>query len=345
MISNKTLINHAVQIFAHTAAYQFPALFANRETTFKQVKDLMDKTAREKQTIVISEGLGSGKTFLVDMIKHQHGLTAKLLRCGQFSLPEMEEAAGLGAVFVDECDIKTRPQAIKKTMKHAAAYLGKQKAPLFLIGDYTLRDKTLLAPLEQHSQVTVLELEPLNPKFLFLAMTSRIRHVLQSKFDKTIFDPELIRHLTPDWKITPADFRKVLQILMELSHRLPVDDADCLIGAREVKSWLSSRNSKGMSHARQKAMERYYDWLGKQKPGETELKTQEEEELRSLMDPEGNFDDAGFSREILQPLARGGALRSMGIPTFEGNSFNRHPAPYLPSVASLLHVAFLWEAS
>ena len=345
MISNKTLINHAEQIFAHTAAYQFPALFANRETTFAQVKGLMDKAAREKQTIVISEGLGSGKTFLVDMIKHQHGLTAGLLRCGQFSLPEMEEAAGLGAVFVDECDIKTRPQAIKKTMEHAAAYWNKQKAPLFLIGDYTLRDETLLAPLKQCSQVTVLELEPLNPEFLFLAISNRIGHVLQIDFDETILAPELVRHLTPDWKTTPADFRGVLRILMELSYKLPVDDADCLIGAREVKSWLSSRNSEGMSQVRQVAMERYYDWLGEQNPGETELKPQGEEELRSLMDPEGNFDDAGFSREILQPLARGGALRSMGIPTFEGNSFKRHPAPYLPSLSSLLYIAFLWGIS
>lgn len=348
MITRKQLIQNADTIFAHTDAFNFPALFANRTDSREFIMSRVKGGGA--RLIVISDILGSGKTFLFNMVMNQAGTASeKALIAGR--LPPGALTPGRLAA-IDEWDIKANPKRFMKTLDQVVNHLATTDAPVILLGDYTLKSANFVRAVGGAAAIDQVPMEPLNPAFFDLALRQRLYRVSAlprpdddgQAPDIDILDPRLSAALVPDWPLTSANFREVFRALMQLAEQLDPTDEPGILGGAEVDRWLKQHKPQGMS-AEQAA---FYDAYARSlqetvaRDGWKAVLPQTTANLKALAGLDGLSDEA-FVVEIVEPIARTpGLMAAMGYPevSADGAFYLRFPEPFLPGIYSRLRAAF-----
>ena len=338
-MNKREIAQFAETLFAHTDAYNFPALFANRDASRQFI--LRHIQLGDPQPIVVSDILGTGKTFLVNMVLNELGLgDQKPLICGRFKPQQISDAK---LTIIDEWDIKANPKRFQQSLDIIAN--AQNRGPLILLGDLTMKSAGFMHALG--SDVAYVPMEPLNPKFFRLAMQQRAERVVQMGIapDFAIIDPKLEAALVPDWPSTSANFRDVLKALMQMAGHLPPVNEEGMIGAAEAQAWLAQHAPQpGMSALQKRFYEEFTVYLRGivHTQGWDAIRPFEERTLRSDLGFEDLSDEA-FRIEVVEPLARTpGLVSAMGQPqvSTDGSYYDRFPGPYLPGTYTRLRTAF-----
>jgi hypothetical protein len=347
VLTNKQIVQSARVLFAHTDAYNLPSTFANRTDSKKFLRERLEDGA--PQITVISDILGSGKTYLMTMVKSDLGLTdRKPLMCGRVNIKDLQTTA---PVFVDEWDIKAKPSDILATLDLLSEKMRSAAGPIVLLGDLTLKSDRFRELLGSLAPTDYVPMEPLNPHFFRLAMSQRVQRVADTLKIETnqasIIDPELEAALVPNWELTSANFREVFHTLSNLSLMLrQTSDGPGAVGGEEVRAWLSTRSMPEMSNDQKLFCRSYRKFIRSQvmESGWSAIKPMDARELATAtgIKPRGQ---AAFRANVLEPLARDRAqsiLASVGKPeiSLDGSSYSRFPGPYLPSAATRLQAVF-----
>lgn len=339
MLTNNQIISQSNALFAHDARFNLPTAFANRVETRDEFQKHL---TNNKNIIIVSDLLGSGKTFLTEMVQGNMNLPEEgMLLCGRCKLDDIKSRShdDTTPVFIDEWDIKANPKKMLETLAHIEIFCSESNQPLVLIGDYTLRSTNMQEQLKEFNRnVEILELEALLPDFLRLALRNRVVHAFKSSIEDVakyndeptaleqewinFIDAPLFNALVPNWQVTPAVFRDVFRILSELSRYLTPDDSRCQIGKGHVRSWLTKQPLRINLEQRQFLL-RFIDGV-KQKE---EVNPYTSEQLCTMF---GIDDISIFTKDIIEPLVRMGVLVSMGKPYLQDGKYIRYPEPYLP---------------
>ena len=338
MLSNNQVITQSQALFAHDARFNLPAAFANREQTRDQLRQYLED---RDNIVLISDLLGSGKTFFVDMVRGAMNLPEeRMLICGRCSADDAQRRShdDTYPVFIDEWDIKANPRRMLASLEQVNVFSAKQHQPLVLIGDFTLRSSGIQRQLrESGRQVQLLDLEPLLPDFFRLSLRYRVVHAFKSSIEPIgacqnhqtaledqwidFIEPALLRALVPHWPTSAATFREVFRLLTELSYYLPPDNQPCSLGGDQVRRWFAD-NPQQLKPEQKTFLRR---WIA-QLSAEEAVQPCTGEALREFADS----DPERFYADVLQPLARMGLLAAMGNPELNETEYRRYPEPYLP---------------
>jgi len=336
--SNREIASLAGQIFAHTAAFQAPAMFANRDDSRQALASFLDPGRRDRRILLISDLLGSGKTFLMDLVIGQLQLAeSKPLICGKNKPKIMADRARFGAVFIDEWDIKASPKIIVSALAELETYLPEARVPVVLIGDNTLKGERMRQRLGSLAEVHPIPMEQLNPAFFTLALDTRLEYAAKRREAEPILAPELQAAIVPDWPQSVATFREVLRTLSQMAGHLPVNDQPCRMGEVEAGKWLAGLPLDGLGERRLTFYRRYLDALLERRADIAPMRL---EELQALVP--GEQGQADFFKEVVEPLARGGLIGALGNPIFseDGTDYLRYPGPYLPTVQTMVRLTY-----
>lgn len=346
-MKKREIVQYAEVLFAHTDAYNFPAMFANR---FDSRQFMLDRIqAHENRIIVISDILGTGKTFLINMVLNalQQQQNRNLI-CGRIKPNDLGTS---DLTVIDEWDIKANPKRFRQSLdlvKEAHAKFGKT---LVLLGDLTLKSENFQQAIGGDAVLAYVPMEPLNPAFFSLALQQRVTRIrsnlsreLDGADEERLIAPELQAALVPDWQITSANFRDVLKALLQLAGNLQPVDQEGVIGADEAKTWLAEHAPQGMAQPQQIFYKEFIAYVRHriQTDGWSVIQPLQESVLKSDLGFDALSDEA-FRQDILEPLARSpGLIAAMGAPevSADGSFYDRFPGPYLPGIYSRLKVAF-----
>lgn len=347
MITNKELKMCSEQIFSSSAKYQVP--FFGREKAIEEMLKLTNNL-RPAETIVISQPLGTGKTFLVNYMINSGGLAVPkgssfLTVRGIADDPDcMEEFSG-DTLIVDEADIKTPVKKLIKGIDLLADYLKKSGRKAILLGDYSLKNGNISGKLK--NTIPLLNFGDMDKEFLKGVIEQRFQYFINfEEFHiEEVMELELLEYLAPDWMKAVNNFRGIFSVMQQVVAN---------------EKYIRYNNEKAFL-----TVDMFYDFLCKDRL----LELDEEQEifleiLRTYIReiyPKGNGITAGFTVEELYELAMNNGLKknlqeftedilysfatvgllvSVGIPQYdgEGTTFIRRPAPYVPSLRLLLSV-------
>lgn len=357
IFTNRQMIDTSSTIFAHTDAYNLPAMFANRFSS----RQFLEKTLKDggRRIVLISDILGSGKTFLMNMVQGELGLAdTKALICGRVTAGQLATRA---PVFIDEWDIKANPRRMVSTLSLVEAKLASDETagPVVLLGDLTLRHdgfqerlRAMNVPLE------MVPMEPLDPGFFNLAMRNRLTRAFQTlqigEADEaavtdralSILDERLEAALVPDWTTTSANFRDVFRALTEMAALVRVDDAAASIGEREARLWLEHDHvaPKGLSDDQSRFITKFVDLLRSiiDRSGWSAIRPFDAVDLqRDCGFADMSVDD--FRSAVIEPICRAPSLLSaVGAPrlALDGSGYDRYAGPYLPGIFTRVRTAF-----
>ena len=347
MITCTQLKQVGPQVFTYSAQYQAP--FYGRQASIREM-EVKAAALRPGKALVISEPLGTGKTFLVNhmistgklpVARGASFLTAR----GIADNPACLEGFPGDTLVVDETDIKTTYKKLCTALERLQEYLQKSGKRAIVIGDYTLRNKAISERLDQPERI--LQFEPLDRSFLSGALLERFQAFLGEALDPDftldqVIDPALLSLLTPEWMCQVNSFRGVFSLLQAV-----VND-DRLVKYNSSKAYLEL--SMLMEHLNAEAefpfdteeqgafLALLREYIRKTYPrgsGITCGFTLEElYQLAEEAELDIDFDD--FAEEILYPLATEGYLVSTGIPVYQDGEFIRRPLPLVPSLRLLL---------
>jgi hypothetical protein len=344
MITNRQLVQYADTLFAHTDAYNFPALFANRHISRQLI--LNQLAAPRPGFMVVSDILGSGKTFLVNMVLNERkGSASEMGICGRLQPAKFD---GKDLIIIDEWDIKAAPKRFTKSLKEIEEFRTKNDTPIILLGDYTLKSENVLKRLGSIAPVEIVPMEPLSPDFFDLAVRQRVARVLNADPDDlgedvNVITAQIREALVPKWELTSANFRDVFRALMQMAEMLEPSLENGAISHREASSLLNKRTPKGMSSDQEAFYSTYCAFLKDTvgRGGWQAVQPMDESILKCLPGVASRSDDA-FREEIIDPIARTpGLISAMGTPHFsaDGETYHRFPGPFLPGIDSRLRVA------
>ncbi|MFZ1641921.1 MAG: hypothetical protein WAV07_10945 [Candidatus Contendobacter sp.] len=345
-MKKREIVQYAETLFAHTDAYNFPALFANRSDSRAFVVERVQ--AKDPRVILVSDILGSGKTFLVNMVVNVLGQqNNRTLLCGRIRPGDLGTSP---LAIIDEWDIKANPKRFRQTLTLVKEVHAKSETTLILLGDFTLKSNGFRQAMGGEAALAYVPMEPLNPAFFNLAMKNRIDRVRGTE-DPTgaererFIAPELQAALVPDWTVTSANFRDVLKALLQMAgHLEPVDQVG-MIGEREAKAWLHEHAPQGMSEAQQRFYREFVVYLRgivHDGGGWPAIRPMAEGTLKSDLGF-ANLSDEAFRLEVVEPLARSpGLVSAMGTPEVseDGSYYDRFPGPYLPGTYTRLRIGF-----
>lgn len=348
MITCKELKRCSPQVFTYSAQYQAP--FYGREESRKEMEK---KTAAlaSGQSLLISEPLGTGKTFLVNyLIAHEKidvprgatFLTAK----GIADKPETMERFPGDILVVDETDIKTTYPKLVKAMETLQTYLRDTGKRAIVIGDYSLRDENLAGKLQGAQRL--LSFEPIDRAFLTGVLEQRFRHFMHSFLDPDfrvdqVIDPELLAFLSPAWMKLSNSFRGIFSLLQSVvgdERFVKFNSSKAYLRLSMFREYLADDEGEDLLDSQEQIdfLQTLKDFIASEYRGGAGITrgftVEELYQLAEHAEIDVAYED--FTEEILDPLARGDYLVSMGIPHREDGSFCRRPAPYVPSLRLLL---------
>lgn len=347
MITCNQLKQACPQVFTYSAQYQAP--FYGREASIREMAE-KTSTLQPGKTLLISQPLGTGKTFLVtNMINDKKIPVPKgvefLTARGIAENPDCLNRFPGDVLVVDETDIKTTYKKLDLAMKQLQEYLNNSGKKAIIIGDYSLRNKELQSALDHPEMVQ--EFEPLDRGFLRGALEQRFQAFLGDFLDpgftvEDVIDPALLELLTPDWMRQVNSFRGVFSLLQSVVRN------DKLVKYNSSKAYLEL--SMVMEHLKNddeypfdteeqgRFLELLREYIREVYPkGSGITRGFDLDELYSLAENDSmeiGYDD--FAEEILYPLATEGYLVSTGIPVYEDGEFIRRPLPLVPSLKLLL---------
>lgn len=345
MITNKDLKMCNEQIFSYSAAYQVP--FFGREEAIEEMQELNDNL-NPAETLVISQPLGTGKTFLVNYMISSGKLDVPtgasfLTVRGIVEEPEsMEEFPG-DTLVVDEADIKMPVKKLAKGLALLADYLGESGRKAILLGDYSLKNQNINGKLEH--TVPLLKFGDMDRVFLKGVLEQRFKHFLNLKefqIDE-VMELELLNYLAPDWMKAVNSFRGIFSLLQQVvadDRYIRYNGDRAYLTVDMVHDFLCQDNSYQLESEQTKFYEILCNYIKEMHPKGNGITTGfNSEELYDLAQNGGidkSFEE--FLEDILYPFATADLLVSTGIPQYEGsaNSFVRRPAPYVPSLRFML---------
>jgi hypothetical protein len=346
MITNRQVIDSKNILFAHTDGYFFPDTFANR---IKSREFLANRLrCGEPSITVISDILGSGKSFLLQMAQSELGLNSvKTLRCG-----EDDDAEALNTndpVFIDEIDIKARPRRIKSTIDAIRNKMRTHPSPLVLVGDYTLKNPDFESMLKEVCDVGYVPMEPLNPVFFDQAMQQRLGRVAKNLavdvVGTEILESDLKSALVPNWTVmTSANFRDTYCALYEMARYLKNTTEMGQITRLEAIQWVEKCSPNWANELQANFYQSYLEFLARliAEGGWESVYPMREEELRRLPGI-GDVTKERFRLDIIEPMCKKFlVLSAMGDPSidFGGTVYHRYPEPYLPGTLTRITAAF-----
>lgn len=346
MITGMQLKRISPQIFAYSAQYQVP--FYGRTASIAETKEKAGNL-QPGQVLIISQPLGTGKTFLVthmistgliDVPIGANFLTAR----GIADNPDAMDSYPSDILIVDETDIKSPYKKLKLGMTQLQSYLDKTGKRAIVLGDFVLRNDDLKGILHKPEQV--LGFESLDEGFLRGALEMRLRFFAANELGggvdlDQLISEDLIKAFTPEWILSVNSFRGVFSLLQEVV----ADDRLVKFNRNPVKldlSMIMEHLQRQQIELDTEEQEEYLrilqEYIRETYPmGRGLTRGFQKDELYQLAesaDIDVDYDD--FEEDILDPLALEGLLISNGIPTFNDGTFIRRPLPMVPSLKLLL---------
>jgi len=345
MITNKDVLMKQLQLFAHGISYQDESIFVNREKSKQEFQEAT-KDSSARVLIILSDLLGTGKTFLVDQATRFIPEKINSLLIKWVSETELKLRSKDPLIVIDEIDEKTVYRVIQANLGLVNSKLDELPKLLVLVGDYILRNQKVLSMFSNVSERKYIKLEPLDRQFFLKAMKARVKKFLDTDEEVEFFDPDLLDYLIPRTEIGIATFREVLTILQGLVSELPLDTNKCCISGKEARFWFEKK-AKGIFEEERSI---FYKWLigylvkeyetSRQNQNYT-MKVLETSTLRELCPIENIKSDEEYEERILIPFAKTNVLKSLGIPFLRTEStVDRYPGPYLPSVKTFLDAKY-----
>lgn len=345
MITNKDLKMCNEQIFSYSAAYQVP--FSGREEAIDEMQDL-NRSLNPAETLIISQPLGTGKTFLVNyMISNEKvdvptGASFLTVR-GIVEEPECMELFPGNTLVVDEADIKTPVKKLVKGLGLLAEYLKESGKKAILLGDYSLKNQNITGKLER--TVFLLNFGDMDQKFLTGVLEQRFKHFLNlEEFClEEVLESELLEYLAPDWMKAVNSFRGIFSLLQQVTAEekyIRYNGERAFLTVEMVHDFLCKNNNLQLDTEQTKYFEILCDYIKQMHPRGNGITTGfRSEELYDLAKNGGIKKSLQeFMEDILYPFATADLLVSTGVPEYEGSggTFVRRPAPYVPSLRLLL---------
>lgn len=347
MITCTDLKRCCQQVFTFSARYQAP--FYGRE---RSIAEMQEKVAalQKGETLLISQPLGTGKTFLVnhmisegrlDVPRNASFLTAK----GLAENPKSVEQFPGEVLIVDETDIKTAYKKLSAGLEILQKYLDETGKKAIVIGDLSLRGDKLQGILRKPT--LLLNFEPIDRAFLQGTTFQRFEKFMSEFMDPDfrlddIFDPALLDYLAPEWMQQVNSFRGIFSLLQAVVNNdkyVKYNSSKAFLELSMFKEYLSDDDGENLDTEEQiKFLRLLKELIASQYPkGVGITKGFTKNELYQLAQSDGidvDYDD--FTEDILNPLALGDYLVSSGIPTYQNGEFIRRPEPYVPSLRLLL---------
>lgn len=347
MITCNQLKQACHQVFTYSAQYQAP--FYGREAS---IREMEEKTANLQpgKTLIISQPLGTGKTFLVNHMITDGKLPVPrgvefLTARGVSENPSSLERFPGDVLVVDETDIKTTYKKLELGLDRLQEYVSKTGKKAIVIGDFLLRNKNLQSRLDRPDMIQ--EFENLDRAFFRGALEQRFRVFLGDFLDPSfavedVIDPALLELLTPDWMCQVNSFRGVFSLLQSVVRNdklVKYNSSRAYLELSMVMEHLKNDNDDPFDNEEQRRfLELLREYIREVYPkGSGITRGFDLDELYQLAENDGmeiDYDD--FAEEILYPLATKRFLVSTGIPVYEDGEFIRRPLPMVPSLKLLL---------
>lgn len=349
MITNKDLKKCNEQVFSFSAAYQVP--FYGREGAISEMQELSEKLDCG-EAIVISQPLGTGKTFLVNYMINNRQLDVPvgsqfLTIRGIAEEPEsMEEFPG-DTLVVDEADVKTPVKKLIKGLDCLAGYLEESKRKAILLGDYTLRNKKISGVLSR--QRPLMNFGDMDRDFLKGVLEQRFKLYMGQSVGEDfqieeIMEMDLLDYLAPEWMKSVNSFRGMFSLLQQI-----VADENCIRFNSEkafltvdmFRDFLGKDIGLDLDKNQKKFLAVLREYLKEMYPNGAGITVGfTVDELFELVKSSGiSMGVQEFMEDILEPFAMSNLLVSTGIPEYADDRFIRRPAPYVPSLRLLLSIS------
>ncbi|MDX6382928.1 MAG: hypothetical protein QOK48_501 [Blastocatellia bacterium] len=344
-LTNKIAVERCQALFSTIkASYNFPNV--NREKSRTQLEAHLK--AKLLEVAYISDFQGAGKSTLMEMaantLKFLKEPTA-MVRAKDVSPERLtEDLRNFGALFVDDADIRTSWRKIVDGLRSLQDFASEHPCPIVVCGDFTLRNEELREVFGSLPQREI-KMEAVDRQFFLEALNHRLRYLFPDSKDEIlsdgnyIFDDDLLRCLVPDSAIPVATFREVLSLSEGISNVVEPTDEEFRLTREHAEIYCQERPLSGPSNQQQWSFLKL--WL---KPFVTQVHP-----LGSGMEPfdtnrvlnevkiDGIDDAEALLKDVLEPLAAGGFLHALGVPSFQDGEFNRYPSPFLPRPTFLLH--------
>lgn len=338
------------QVFTYSARYQAP--FYGREKSIVEMQEKVE-TLQPGETLLISQPLGTGKTFLVThmisekKIKVPRGASFLTAR-GIAENPESIKQFPGDILIVDETDVKTVYKKLTASMEILQDYLDKTGKKAIVIGDYSLRDLNLKHHLSKPK--LLLNFEPIDRDFLCGSTMQRFLKFMSDMVNEDfrleeVLDPQLMEYLTPEWMLSVNNFRGIFSLLQDVVNcdkYVKYNSSKAYLELSMFKEFLSDDDMENLDTEEQvEFLKLLKKFIATQYPkGAGITRGFQKDELYQLAQSGGidvEYDD--FAKDILNPLALGDYLVSTGIPTYQDGEFIRRPEPYVPSLRLLLAIS------
>lgn len=345
MITNKDLKMCNEQLFSYSAAYQVP--FFGRERAIEEMQELNDNLM-QGETLIISQPLGTGKTFLVNyMISNKKldipvGASFLTVR-GITEEPESMETFPGDTLVVDEADIKTPVKKLVKGLNMLADYLQESGQKAILLGDYSLKNQNISGKLEH--TVSLLKFGDMDKEFLKGVLEQRFKHFLDlEEFQiEEVMESELLDYLAPNWMKAVNSFRGIFSLLQQVvadEKYIRFNGERVYLTVDMVHDYLCKNDNLQLDKDQRRFFDLLHDYIKEMHPrGRGITVGFRSDELYDLAKSGGiNIDLQEFTENVLYPFATADLLVSTGVPEYEGSggTFIRRPAPYVPSLRLLL---------
>lgn len=344
MITNKDIKTCNEQLFSYSAAYQVP--FFGREEAIQEMQELAENL-QEKEVIVISQPLGTGKTFLVNYMISNGKLdipngTSFLTVRGITEEPESLEEFPGNVLIVDEADIKTPIKKLVKGIGMLADYLEESGRKAILLGDYSLKNDNISGKLE-HTAV-LQHFGDMDREFLKGVLKQRFTHFLkQEEFQlDEVMEPELIDYLVPGWMKAVNSFRGIFSLLQQVvanENYIRYNGDKAYLTADMLHDFITKDNYLQLDKEQETFLKLLREYIREIHPkGQGITKGFTANELYDIANSGGMKKSIKeFMEEILYTFASVNLLVSTGVPEYsKGQPFVRYPAPYVPSLRLLL---------
>lgn len=347
MITNRELKTCNEQLFSYSAAYQVP--FFGREAAIAEMQELNEGLA-PSEALLISQPLGTGKTFLVNYMISNKKLdipvgSSFLTVRGIVEEPECMDAFPGDTLVVDEADIKTPVKKLVKGLGLLADYLKESGKKAILLGDYSLKNNNLGGKLEK--TVSLLQFGDMDRDFLNGVLTQRFEHFLELReFQiEEVMEPALLDYLAPDWMKAVNSFRGIFSLLQQVvadERYFRYNGEKAYLTVDMLHDFLCKDDFLELEEEQSRFLELLREYLKEMHPKGSGLTvgftTEQLYEMAKTDGYGGSLDE--FAEDILYPFAAADLLVSTGVPEYEGagSTFIRRPAPYVPSLRLLLSV-------
>jgi hypothetical protein len=339
-ITNRDVLLNKLQLFTHSPGYQTPQNFVGRtRETEVLVKQMIDQAPK---VVTLSDLLGSGKSFLIEMSLHEAGIKdiVKPVLIRNVDEPKLRSTK-YPFIIIDDIDVRNPYNVIEMKLGIVNKLINETNKPVFLIGDYTLRNEKVLSIFTSIQKREQVKMEQLGKKLLIDALNQRATKELKKPISIELFEPDVLNYLLPNTTPGVATFREVLTYLDKIAGELPPINEKCLISSREVREWLK----KEIVHFPNEYTKQFYQFIIKyireNYTPEKEMQAIETSRFKEMYPIQGINTDDEYEEKILKPFTEKGILKSFGIPFLKDTNFSsRFAGPYLPTIKTFLEAKF-----